>query len=39
MVGTVACASELEDDPDVVDCSTLGVEFLPDVKIFRANHW
>ncbi len=37
LVGVVSCASELEDDPRVVDCSTLGVSWLPDIKLFAAN--
>ena len=36
-VGVVSCASELNDDPTLVDCSTLDVNWLPDVKLFAAN--
>jgi len=37
IVGVISCASELEDDPRLVDCSTLDVSWLPDIKLFAAN--
>lgn len=36
-VGTAVCATYLDSDHDAVDCESIGVAWLPDVKIFGVN--
>jgi len=36
-VSIASCATETEDDPSLIDCSTKSVSWLPDVKIYGVN--
>jgi len=36
-VSIASCATEIEDDPSLIDCSTKSVSWLPDVKIYGVN--
>ena len=36
-VSVASCAAESEDDPKLIDCSSLNVSWLPDVKVYGVN--
>jgi len=36
-VSIASCATESEDDPSLIDCSTKSVSWLPDIKVYGVN--